>query len=997
MISKNFFYFIAFLVIGNVTAQEHFAPSSVITGTYLGETIPLRSAALHNPEETGINELTIIPNGYEGSFDNLVTGRSQSTNIQRNFGPLRTVGLDQNFDGANATESGSVPPDPTGAVGPNHYVHSVNSFVKIFDKEGTLLVGPVALGTFLGNGSNSGDPIVMYDQLADRWFVSQFGTAQNSLVLGVSTTNDPTGTYNVYEYVFGAFPDYPHYSVWPDGYYLSINEGGGGPNNNRSVYVMDREAMLAGETQPEMAEFQLPNLISNPTTIFNSGPAHLTGLQFPEDTPGFISYLQDDSWSGTITQDHLKVWEIDLDWDNINNSTISTPQEIVLDDFDSLFAQFGVGEINQPGTSQELAAQGGIISYASNYRSFPNHNSWLITFNIDVDGNDTSGVRWIELRNTNANSEWTLHQEGTYAPDDGNSRFMSSGGIDAAGNIAIAFSIGGASTPVGLNYTGRYEQDPLGTLTVAETTIIEGNGVQTFANRYGDYAHLTMDPDNFTFWFTSQYFQSTNTWTSRITSFRLADEFQNDLGVVAINTPNDGVLSNNEIVEIEVRNFGTLVQSNFPVELFVDDVLVANETFTGSLDPGETATYTFTQTIDLGTPSQTYLLRAQTNLTTDEFAFNNDFEKEVTHTLANDLGVIAITAPIDIASLGLQTITISVENFGGLDQSNIDVQYTVNGGAPVIEEITGISLSLGEQTTYSFATQVDFDTSGEYTIVAKTNLATDQDTSNDAITKIVQVTSCLPTATGGNGGVGCSVDGIKRFVLNTINADDGGDGCNTEPADGPNGYADRTDLSTTLTNATTYNLQAQTNWDNGVGVEVLSAWIDFNDNLIFEPSEQLIEGEPFEVVDQLDVFELAIPQGAAIGQHVLRVKAIDGSAAGDINNPCTDYDFGETQDYTVIIEEILAISENETLGGNITVTSKDNRNFDITLTNQLNSNIYAAIYNPLGQQLKYKKIKPAGDAYKLSLNMEAVSSGVYFVKLIAVDQNTSKTIKILVK
>ena len=1000
MISKKLLFLFSLFTFGGLIAQDATGPSSVVTGTYLGETIPLRSAPIHNPDISGVNELTIVPNGYEGTEHNLIEGKSTPQNIQRDFGPLKTVGIDQNFLGSSSNESGFIPPDPTGAAGPNHYVHSVNSLVKVFDKEGNLLAGPTTLGAFLGNGTNSGDPIVMYDQLADRWFVSQFGTATNSLVLGVSTTNDPTGTYNVYEYVFGAFPDYPHYSVWPDGYYLSINEGGGGANNNRSVYVMDREAMLAGEVAPQMAGFQLPNLFSNPNTIFNSGPAHLTGLEFSEDTPGFISYLQDDSWAGGISQDHLKVWEIDLDWEIIENSTISIPQEIELDDFDSVFAPFGVGEIDQPGTGQDLAGQGGIISYASNYRSFEDHNSWLITFNVDVDGNNTSGIRWIELRNTNANSEWTLYQEGTYAPADGNSRFMSSGGIDSRGNIGIAYSVGGASTPVGLSYTGRYEDDTLGELTVEETTIIDGVGVQTFAERYGDYAHLTMDPDDLTFWITSQYFQSNNSWATRIASFRLADEFDVDLGVVAINTPNNGTLTNSEVVEVSVRNFGLDPQSNIPVALFVDNILVATEIFTGTIAPATTSTFTFTQTVDLSTLEQTYVLRAETVMIGDEFVENDAFEKEVTHTLANDVGVVEILAPNDVTPVGLQTITILVENFGGNDQTDIEVQYTVNGGTPVVEEITGVTLTTDEQTTYSFATLANLDPAGQFTIVAGTNLMDDEAPFNDEAIKTVQGSFCVPTATGGNGGVGCAVDGIKRFVLNTINVDDGADGCNTEPADGPNGYANRTHLSTTLSNQegnNIYDLRATCNWDDGVGVEVLSAWVDFNDNLIFEPSEQIIAGVPFSIVDALDTFEFIVPLGSTEGAHILRVKAMDGSAAGDINDPCTDYDFGETQDYTVVIDGTLGAEVNQIADADLIVESLDNKNFEITLTTQVDSNIYVAVFNSIGQQLKYKKVKRTGNTFKLSLNMQAVSAGVYFVKLIAVDQNTFMTTKILVK
>ena len=42
--------------------------------------------------------------------------------------------------------------------------------------------------------------------------------------VAVSTTADATGTYNRYGFHLGSnFFDYPHLSVWPDGYYMSMN------------------------------------------------------------------------------------------------------------------------------------------------------------------------------------------------------------------------------------------------------------------------------------------------------------------------------------------------------------------------------------------------------------------------------------------------------------------------------------------------------------------------------------------------------------------------------------------------------------------------------------------------------------------------------------------------------------------------------------------------------------------------------------------------------
>lgn len=977
-------------------AQETQGPSSTSQATYLGKTILLRDAPTIATTNYGIDELTIIPNGYEGSFNNIVEGQSSSeATLQREMGPLLlNSAIEANFPGIDNTQSGILPPDPTGAVGPDHYVQSVNSAVSIYNKTGTLLVGPVALGNFLGTGNNNGDPIVLYDQLADRWLVSQFGPGAQSLVVGISETEDPTGAYNVYEFLSGQFEDYPHYSVWPDGYYLTTNgSGGGGGFNPREVFVLERDVMLAGDPSPQIVGLDLTGQFANPTTIFSAASANLTGFAFPADTPGFFVYLQDDSWNGNIDVDKLLVWEAVIDWNNTANSTISAnPQEIPVDAFDSLFAPFGVGDIDQPGTAQDLAGQGGIISYMANYRTFEDHNSWVITFNVDVDGANTSGIRWIELRNTEANTAWSVFQEGTFAPEDGNSRFMSSAAMDAQGNIGLAYNVSGSETPVGIRHTGRFASDPLGQMTVDENIIFDGLGVQTFSNRFGDYAHLTLDPNEFTFWHTTEYFLANNVWATRIASFSLSSGFASDVGVNGFVSPVTGDLTDTETVEVIIRNFGTDDQSNIPLELRLDGALIANETFTGTVLAGDVVNYTFTATLDLSTEGQTYVVSASTLFTADQQTVNDDASTEVTHLLANDIGVTAITSPTS-GMLDIEDVTISITNFGGVAQSNFDVQYILDNESPVVETFTGNILP-EETVSFTFAIQADISDAGNLTLVSKTNLAGDQDTSNDEAS-IDLLNVCMPTATNG-----CNVDGIKQFVLNTISADDGGNGCNTEPEGSPQGYSNRTNLSTILSNVAGQNqyvLQAQQNWIGGPGVEVLSVWIDFNDNGDFETSEQLIIGEFFQQVAVLEDFDLIIPPGSPLGSHILRAKAIDSSAAGDINNPCSSFAFGEVQDYTVIIDNTLGLDDTAFADATFTIATVDNENFDVSLTSTLEGNVYIGVYNTLGQQLKYKQVQREGNTFNVALDMSNMASGVYFVKMMTVGSSRFKTKKILVK
>jgi hypothetical protein len=113
--------------------------------------------------------------------------------------PLETASvttIPTNFDGIGAT--GVLPPDPVGAIGPNHYIQMVNSQFPIYDKSGHLLAGPASINSLWTNfggpceSGNEGDPIVRYDQMADRWLISQFQLRQFFQCVAISRGPDPT-------------------------------------------------------------------------------------------------------------------------------------------------------------------------------------------------------------------------------------------------------------------------------------------------------------------------------------------------------------------------------------------------------------------------------------------------------------------------------------------------------------------------------------------------------------------------------------------------------------------------------------------------------------------------------------------------------------------------------------------------------------------------------------------------------------------------------------
>lgn len=423
-----------------------------------------------------------------------------------------------NFDGLPM--NGGIPLDPSGAAGPNHYVQAINASLKIWDKSGNAIGTAANLSTLWPGSTDDGDPIVMYDKHADRWFISQFQSSPPfKLLVAVSQTNDPTGSYYSYSFNVNDLPDYPKYSVWSDGYYFSINSSDG------TSGVMDRTKMLAGDMTATMQIVDAPNHATNGFTSLL--PADADGDLPPAGSPCYFFNLVDDAWG--IEADGIKVYKMTTDFDTPSNTAIVEETKINTSAFNTSFPTgadpYAYQHISQKGTSYKLDAVAEVFYYRAQHRVWTNHNSIVLCHVVDVDNNDRAGIRWYELRQTNGTGPWSLYQEGTYAPNtDTDNRWMASISMDNAGNIALAYSASGPDTYPSIRYTGRMSNDPLGQMTITEQTAHAGEGSQEVneaGDRYGDYSHLCLDPDGTTFWHTAQYVQSNGYPATRIYSFSI--------------------------------------------------------------------------------------------------------------------------------------------------------------------------------------------------------------------------------------------------------------------------------------------------------------------------------------------------------------------------------------------------------------------------------------------------------------------------------------------
>ncbi|HKV35893.1 MAG TPA: hypothetical protein VJP89_16265, partial [Pyrinomonadaceae bacterium] len=504
-------------------ANSHQDQKSEITvvASYQNDTsIPLRKMKPHpvvSKTEREANKNPKIPTKkHKDSPDPVVQDRFDIlTNIATPNMPSPIL----NFDGIPfpGVACNCVPPDTNGEVGATQYVQIANEGVQVFNKTtGASVLGPLDISTLWSGFSGPcetagmGDPIVLYDQLANRWLISQFagaGIATDECV-AVSNTSDATGGYNRYAFHLGSnFFDYPKLAVWPDAYYMAMNvfnPSGTGSYLGPQPFAFDRAKMLAG----------LPATFI--TTGITGGPSEQTYL--PADLDGSIlppagapaTFVQ---WPGTNT---YRVFHFHVDFANPLNSTFTlfaSPAAAGFTRRTSLIPQLG--------TTSQLDPLGDRLMFRAATRFFPDGHESLVS-NYTVESGGVAAVRWFELRNP-TQGPVTVFQQGTYQPDTTH-RWMGSAAMDQQGNLAVGYSASSNAINPQIRYAGRLVGDPVNTLPQAEVTLFAGTGSQTHTSgRWGDYSAMTIDPvDDCTFWYTQEYYATTSisNWRTRIGSFK---------------------------------------------------------------------------------------------------------------------------------------------------------------------------------------------------------------------------------------------------------------------------------------------------------------------------------------------------------------------------------------------------------------------------------------------------------------------------------------------
>jgi hypothetical protein len=457
------------------------------------------------------------------------------------------------FEGVAETNSfcGCEPPDTNGDVGPNHYVEAVNSSFNVFDKNGNTLAGPTSYNSLFApltgtpcNGQNDGDPFVFYDQVADRWVVSDFafpsfpGTSFYQCI-AVSKTGDPvSGGWFLYALqVDPANPtflgDYPKLAHWnnpqPGGAYFVTMNLFAGPTTFSGVraYALDRASMLSGGPANAVGFTITPSGLGDSYSLVAA--SFRTGDPPPAGRDEFLLAVDSPS-TGGVTLTQVKGWLFHVNFAGGSTlgvgSTHSPNALITVNGFiDAFTSSAGFTIVPQQGTSSKLDTLGDKIMTPVAYQNRSGTESLWASDTVCTDAScaGPTGVRWYQFNVTGGAFPATAVQQQTWTNgNDGLWRFMPSIAVDASGNTAIGYSTSSTTMFPGIRYAGRLVTDPLNDLSQGEATMFNGAAGQT-SNRWGDYSMLAVDPaDGATFWHANEYYTvlSSFNWHTRIGNFK---------------------------------------------------------------------------------------------------------------------------------------------------------------------------------------------------------------------------------------------------------------------------------------------------------------------------------------------------------------------------------------------------------------------------------------------------------------------------------------------
>jgi hypothetical protein len=394
----------------------------------------------------------------------------------------------------------SIPPDTHGAVGPNHLMVVLNTQVVIQNRTGGVVEGPVTLEAFWASVGNPDtfDPKVLYDHLSGRWMFTTManGESANSAVLiGVSQTNDPSGTWNLFSIDADAagtnWADYPSMGYNKDWIVVGLN-----------MFAVSNNA-FAGTRLYVFKKADLYN---------NAAPVATHSLLIPAQGSTLVPAITYDGSLATLFLAESGWFNTTTDLLRISTITGAVGSETLNEGV--FFCGVPSTRWDSEGSPENFAPQQGTDNKIMNnddriqnvvYRS---GSLWTAhTIFLPFGGATRSAAQWWQIDSSNG----TVQQRGRI--DDGTGVLFfafPTVAVNSSGDALIGFSSFSATQFASASYAFRAAADAAGTTRdVLTFKAGEDTYFKTFGfgrNRWGDYSNTVVDPANDTdFWTIQEY------------------------------------------------------------------------------------------------------------------------------------------------------------------------------------------------------------------------------------------------------------------------------------------------------------------------------------------------------------------------------------------------------------------------------------------------------------------------------------------------------------
>lgn len=441
----------------------------------------------------------------------------------------QTVGT--SFLGPRLSESGFIPPDSMGAVGPSQVLVIANGRIKVFDKSGVLGGLNATTDTFFTSvrTASTSDPHVRYDRLSGRWFVTMIDVASvNRVLIAVSNSSTITNTSSFTFFSFqhdlvgttpnadtGLFADYDTLGVDKFALYVGVNMfTSADAFRGTTGFVINKTDLLAGTLTVtpfrQLAGFTCPSTgVYTPQGINNDDP---------QATEGYFIGVDVCTFSKLVLRRIINPGGTPSISDNV---TLTVPTTT----FPILQVHAGAAANRRLDALDDRLFAASIHTNAITGAKtlWTAHNIEVNSSGVGTGGGGRNGARWYEIGNLATTP--TLVQSGTLFDSATTNPFgfwIPSVAMSGQGHMALGSSRASADPTNGfasIAAAGRSRTDPLGTIqapTLAQSSTFAYNVQAVDGQRWGDYSQVVVDPnDNQTMWTFQEYADATNSWGVR--------------------------------------------------------------------------------------------------------------------------------------------------------------------------------------------------------------------------------------------------------------------------------------------------------------------------------------------------------------------------------------------------------------------------------------------------------------------------------------------------